>query len=126
MIYLRYVFSGMFTKIHSALFMILCVEFLKIPVNPSYVLSFFYSVYFNFKLNTHFTFKNKGNFVLYTLLVFTMLCINFSLFKIISLHFHYIYSNIFVSIITYPIHFFINKSFIFVDQLHDTQSKEAD
>ncbi len=121
MIYLRYIFSGVFTKIHSTIFMIICVEFIKIQINPSYVLTFFYSVYFNFKLNTYFTFKNKGNFFLYTILVLSMLCLNFYLFELINTYFHYVYSSILVSILTYPIHFFINKKFIFVHDLRCTQ-----
>lgn len=125
MIYIKYIFSGVLTKIHSTIFMIICVEFFKIQINLSYIFTFFYSVYFNFKLNTHFTFKNKGNFVLYTALVLSMLCLNFYLFGLIHVYFHYIYSNIFVSVLTYPIHFFINKKFIFVQRPHDTQLKEV-
>jgi putative flippase GtrA len=125
MIYLKYVSSGIFTKLQSTVFMILCVEFLKISINQSYVLSFFYSVCMNFLLNTHFTFKNKGNFLLYIFLILSMLSLNFYLFQVIHTYFHYVYSNILVSILTYPIHFFVNKNIIFVHQLHDTQSKEV-
>ncbi|MEN9921327.1 MAG: GtrA-like protein [Candidatus Parcubacteria bacterium] len=119
--YIKYLSSGIFTKIHSILFMIICVELIKIPINLSYIFTFFYSVYFNFICNTHFTFKNKGRFSLYITLVLCMLCLNFILFKIVTSYIHYVYANMIVSLLTYPIHFFINKKFIFVHQLHRTQ-----
>lgn len=113
--YLKYVLTGVGTKIHSTLFLALCIEVFRAPVLLGYVLAFTYAVCFNFAINTHWVFLRKGAFVYYLSVVCSMLLINLFVFKILLTHAHYAYASVTVSIITYPIHFFLNQRYVFTE-----------
>jgi putative flippase GtrA len=119
MIYLKYILSGAATKIHSIIFIIICIELFHIPISISYVLTFIYSVCFNFLQNTRWVFHTRGHIFQYLAVVSLMLCINFYLFKFLLLHIHYTFAVILVSCITYPIHFILNQKFVFHPSKHD-------
>ncbi len=113
--YLKYVLTGIGTKIHSTLFLAMCIELLRMPILLSYVLAFTYAVCFNFALNTRWVFLRKGTFLYYLSVVCSMLLINLFVFKILLAHAHYAYASVLVSILTYPIHFFLNQKYVFTE-----------
>ncbi len=113
--YFKYVLTGLGTKIHSTLFLAICIELLHLPILLGYTLAFIYAVCFNFKINMHWVFLRKGVFIYYLCVVCSMLLINLFVFNILLAHTHYAYANIFVSIITYPVHFFLNQRYVFTE-----------
>jgi len=121
MIYIKYLLTGISTKIHSTLFLVILVELVNIPPLQGYILVFFYSVYFNFTLNKLWVFKQKGNIAIYTLVTLLSLLLSTYIFSMLEKNIHYVLASIITSGITYPIHFILNKTYSFTPSKHRTQ-----
>lgn len=118
MIYLKYLGAGISTKLHSTLFLIFLVEVCHLPPTYGFVLVFLYSVYFNFTLNKLWVFKQKGNIVIYTVVTLLSLTLSTSIFNLLEKNMYYVLASICTSIITYPIHFILNKKYSFSSSQH--------
>ena len=110
----KYISAGLLTRSLSYLFYIVLVFLGLLPL-AAHMLCWFMGVVINFNLNRLFIFKARGRIYAYIVLMGIIGILNYLLFNLLStfVGIPIWILPLIISSILYPIHFIINRRFIF-------------